>query len=92
MTPTRAIKSTCEKCKKIRGVSSKCVSRVCKLRNGSLPHLERIKTHCRNYCIPMAEVEECVFKNCHLYPYRMGKKPKRKTIANTLHKDRFNFF
>lgn len=83
MTPARAIKSTCEKCKKSSGISSKCVSRACKLRDGSLPHLKRIKAHCLKYC--NQGERGCVFKNCLLYPYRLGKNPNRKPNVNTSH-------
>lgn len=80
MTPAKAIKFECKfECMGGRNVI--CLSKICKLKDKSLPPLQRIKRHCLDCVETRQEVGECSHI-CYLHPYRFGHNPRQKGIGN----------
>ena len=47
-----------------------------------LTPLRAIRQKCLDCSETVREVRECAIQDCSLYPYRLGKNPKRKGIGN----------
>ncbi len=89
MTPKQAILIQCRYCLNSQTFKG-CNSEACKLNDSSLSNVKRIKGHCLA-CVPeqnLRGVRACdgIVTNhqshkCSLYPYRLGKNPRRAGIG-----------